>query len=198
MDEVHSGRGYQSHWGTRLHFGLAKHERADRIEVHWPRSGVVDILEDVQADRMLTIVEGSSPSKTQTLVQVSRGSETIAWGTEKLTVDRAVRRARRLARNHPMNKLTSWMRLGSTRVWLLPLALVCAAAIVISGWMIGSLRKDKAAGEAASRTKEPASGARANLDASPPPFLRRLARWQRQERKSRRPSRRNRWKSPST
>ncbi len=68
-----------------------------------------------------------------------------------------------------MNKLTSWMRLGSTRVWLLPLALVCAAAIVISGWMIGSLRKDKAAGEAASRTKEPASGARANLDASPAP-----------------------------
>jgi hypothetical protein len=67
MDEVHSGRGYQSHWGTRLHFGLAKHERADRIEVHWPRSGVVDILEDVQADRMLTIVEGSSPSKLKPL-----------------------------------------------------------------------------------------------------------------------------------
>ena len=47
MDEVHSGRGYQSHWGTRLHFGLGKHKRIDRIEVHWPRSGTVDILENV-------------------------------------------------------------------------------------------------------------------------------------------------------
>ena len=36
MDEVHSGRGYQSHWGTRLHFGLAKNKRVERIEVHWP------------------------------------------------------------------------------------------------------------------------------------------------------------------
>ncbi len=63
MDEVHSGRGYQSHWGTRLHFGLAKNERVARIEVHWPRSGLIDILENVRADRMLTIVEGSAPSK---------------------------------------------------------------------------------------------------------------------------------------
>jgi len=67
MDEVHGGRGYQSHWGTRLHFGLAKNPRVQRIEVHWPRSGVVDILEDVPADRLLTIVEGSSPSKLKPL-----------------------------------------------------------------------------------------------------------------------------------
>ena len=65
MDEVHSGRGYQSHWGTRLHFGLAKNQRVERIEVHWPRSGVVDILEDVPVDRMLTIVEGSAQSKVK-------------------------------------------------------------------------------------------------------------------------------------
>ena len=67
MDEVHSGRGYQSHWGTRLHFGLGKHKRVDRIEVHWPRSGIVDILEDVAADRLITIAEGSAPSKLKPL-----------------------------------------------------------------------------------------------------------------------------------
>jgi hypothetical protein len=67
MDEVHSGRGYQSHWGTRLHFGLAKNQRAARIEVHWPRSGLVDILEDVPADQLLSIVEGSAPSKLKPL-----------------------------------------------------------------------------------------------------------------------------------
>ena len=62
MDEVHSGRGYQSHWGTRLHFGLAKNEKVARIEVHWPASGIVDVLENVPVGRMLTIKEGSSPS----------------------------------------------------------------------------------------------------------------------------------------
>ena len=67
MDEVHSGRGYQSHWGTRLHFGLAKNQRVERIEVHWPRSGLIDILEDVPADQLLTIVEGSAPSTRKPL-----------------------------------------------------------------------------------------------------------------------------------
>jgi hypothetical protein len=67
MDEVHSGRGYQSHWGTRLHFGLAKNKRVDRIEVHWPCSRQVDILKDVPADQSMTILEGSAPSKDKTM-----------------------------------------------------------------------------------------------------------------------------------
>ncbi|MHC4085301.1 MAG: CRTAC1 family protein, partial [Planctomycetota bacterium] len=33
LDEVHSGRGYQSHYGMRLHFGLGNREKIDRIEV---------------------------------------------------------------------------------------------------------------------------------------------------------------------
>ena len=56
--EVHSGRGYQSHWGSRLHFGLGKHDRVDRIEVRWIGGGV-DVLENVPANRLLTIREGS-------------------------------------------------------------------------------------------------------------------------------------------
>ena len=35
LDEVHSGRGYQSHFGSRLHFGLGQRDRVDRIEVRW-------------------------------------------------------------------------------------------------------------------------------------------------------------------
>jgi hypothetical protein len=57
IDEVHSGRGYQSHWGSRLHFGLGTHDRVDRLEVHWPGGGV-DVLENVRADQLTTIVEG--------------------------------------------------------------------------------------------------------------------------------------------
>jgi hypothetical protein len=57
IDEVHSGRGYQSHFGSRLHFGLGKRDRVDRIEVRWVGGGV-DVLENVQTDRCITIVEG--------------------------------------------------------------------------------------------------------------------------------------------
>ena len=59
VDEIHSGRGYQSHWGTRLHFGLGSHERVDRIEVHW-LGGETDVLEDVATNQCLTIRESAA------------------------------------------------------------------------------------------------------------------------------------------
>ena len=62
IDEVHSGRGYQSHFGSRLHLGLGKRDRVDRIEVRWIGGGV-DVLEDVGVDRLMTIVEGNAPAK---------------------------------------------------------------------------------------------------------------------------------------
>ena len=58
IDEVHSGRGYQSHWGTRLHFGLGKRDRIDRIEVRWIGGGV-DVFESVRVDRILKLTEGT-------------------------------------------------------------------------------------------------------------------------------------------
>ncbi len=57
IDEVHSGRGYQSHFGSRLHFGLAKHDRVERIEVHWIGGGV-DTFENLAVDRLVTLTEG--------------------------------------------------------------------------------------------------------------------------------------------
>jgi len=57
VDEVHSGRGYQSHHGMQLHFGLGTHSRVDRIEVSWI-GAEPDVLVDVAADQVLTIVEG--------------------------------------------------------------------------------------------------------------------------------------------
>lgn len=58
IDEVHSGRGYQSHYGNRLYFGLGKRERVDRIEVQWIGGGI-DVLTNVPIDRRVTIVEGA-------------------------------------------------------------------------------------------------------------------------------------------
>jgi len=60
--EVHSGRGYQSHSGTRLHFGLGSHEKVDRIEVQWLGGGR-DVLENVPADQFITIKQGQSPAR---------------------------------------------------------------------------------------------------------------------------------------
>jgi len=60
VDEVHSGRGYQSHWGSRLHFGLGTQARVERVEVRWIGGGT-DVLENVPVDRLLVITEGSTP-----------------------------------------------------------------------------------------------------------------------------------------
>jgi len=58
-DEVHSGRGYQSHFGSRLHFGLGEREKVDRIEVRWIGGGT-DVFENVAVDQLVTLVEGGS------------------------------------------------------------------------------------------------------------------------------------------
>lgn len=54
--EVPSGRSYQSHYGSRLHFGLGRHPRIDRIEIRWHR-GDTQILEDLAVDQLHAIIE---------------------------------------------------------------------------------------------------------------------------------------------
>ncbi|MHB0954912.1 MAG: CRTAC1 family protein [Pirellulaceae bacterium] len=56
FDEVHSGRGYQSHFGSRLHFGLGRQSRVDQVEVRWPGGGV-DLLDEVPINGQLTIIQ---------------------------------------------------------------------------------------------------------------------------------------------
>jgi hypothetical protein len=56
LDEVHSGRGYQSHYGMRLHFGLGDCDHVERIEVRW-LGGNTQVIEDVEADQLVVVVE---------------------------------------------------------------------------------------------------------------------------------------------
>jgi len=58
MDEVRSGGSFYSQNDLRIHFGLGKADRIDKLEIHWP-SGQVDRLADVAADQVLKLVEGS-------------------------------------------------------------------------------------------------------------------------------------------
>jgi hypothetical protein len=57
IDEVHSGRSYQSDFGKRLHFGLGRRNAVEQIRVNWIGGGV-DIVRNVGVDRLITIVEG--------------------------------------------------------------------------------------------------------------------------------------------
>lgn len=61
MDEVRSGGSYLSQSDLRIHFGLAMAESTD-IEVQWP-SGVVDKLDNLAVNRIVTIVEGKGEKK---------------------------------------------------------------------------------------------------------------------------------------
>jgi len=56
VDEVHSGRSYQSHFGSFPHFGLGQRTRFDRIEVRWIGGGTT-VVEGGSIDRVITIVE---------------------------------------------------------------------------------------------------------------------------------------------
>ncbi len=57
IDEIHSGRSYQSDFGKRLQFGLGQHTTIDEIRVNWIGGGT-EVVRDVSVDRLITIVEG--------------------------------------------------------------------------------------------------------------------------------------------
>jgi len=57
--ELHSGRSYQSHFGSRLHFGLGTKRQVGRIEVRWV-GGDVDVLTNVATNQTLFVSEGGT------------------------------------------------------------------------------------------------------------------------------------------
>jgi hypothetical protein len=61
--EVISSSGYLSQSDRRLHFGLGKNKKAEKVEIRWP-DGKIQVLKNLDADQILTITEGSgSPIK---------------------------------------------------------------------------------------------------------------------------------------
>ncbi len=55
--DVKAGSSYLGQNDRRVHFGMGKAAGADRLEILWP-SGVTDVLRDVKANQILTVVEG--------------------------------------------------------------------------------------------------------------------------------------------
>jgi hypothetical protein len=57
-DEVRSSGSYLSQHDLRLHFGLAQHGHADKVEIRWP-SGAAETLTNLEADRFYCVKEGA-------------------------------------------------------------------------------------------------------------------------------------------
>jgi len=64
VDEVHSGRGYQSHYGMRLYFGLGRNDRIDQVAVHWI-GGRTETFACDRVDQRLTLLEGAGTTVTE-------------------------------------------------------------------------------------------------------------------------------------
>jgi hypothetical protein len=59
---VHGGVTYLSQCDRRVHFGLGKAEKVDRITIRWP-NGERQVLEDLPANRFLTIEQGKPAAR---------------------------------------------------------------------------------------------------------------------------------------
>jgi enediyne biosynthesis protein E4 len=57
LQEVKAGSSYLSQNDLRVHFGMGKAPRAERLEIRWP-SGAIEVLQDVEANQILTVTEG--------------------------------------------------------------------------------------------------------------------------------------------
>jgi hypothetical protein len=59
IDEVRSGRSFQSDFGHQLHFGLGDHTSVDEIRIDWPATSdgkrAVQTLKSVAVDQVITI-----------------------------------------------------------------------------------------------------------------------------------------------
>jgi hypothetical protein len=71
FDEVHGGGSYISQNDLRLHFGLAGNEKMQEVSIRWP-NGEGEVLRDVAADFIYTIVEGAGIQKRVALPPLPR------------------------------------------------------------------------------------------------------------------------------
>ena len=65
IDEVRSGGGYFSQNDLRVHFGIGKAEKVERLEIRWP-SGLVETLKDIKPNQMIFVKEGEGIVRSMT------------------------------------------------------------------------------------------------------------------------------------
>jgi len=70
---THGGASYLSQNDLRLHFGLGTAKKMESVEIRWP-NGKVETLENVAADAIYMIVEGSGIRNTTPLPPPAGGA----------------------------------------------------------------------------------------------------------------------------
>lgn len=73
FSEVRGGASYLSQNDLRLHFGLGTAKKMESVEIRWP-SGKIETLENIAADAIYTIVEGSGIRNTTPLPPPAGGA----------------------------------------------------------------------------------------------------------------------------
>jgi hypothetical protein len=73
FSEVRGGGSYLSQNDLRLHFGLGTAKKMESVEIRWP-SGKIETLENIAADAIYTIVEGSGIRATTPLPPPAAGA----------------------------------------------------------------------------------------------------------------------------
>ncbi len=66
LEEVRSGGSYYSQNDFRVHFGLDQAKKVDSVELRWP-SGTVDVLKDLDVNKLYVIQEGGKILKAEAL-----------------------------------------------------------------------------------------------------------------------------------
>jgi hypothetical protein len=64
--DVKAGSSYLAQNDLRVHVGLGNATKAERLEIHWP-SGVVDKIEGIETNQVLTVREGTGVTGRQGL-----------------------------------------------------------------------------------------------------------------------------------
>jgi len=70
FSEVRGGASYLSQNDLRLHFGLAANDKMTEVSIRWP-NGETEILRDIPADFIYTVVEGAGVQQKVALPPLS-------------------------------------------------------------------------------------------------------------------------------
>ena len=107
LAEVHSGRGFQGHFGSRLHFGLGTLERVDRIEIRWI-GGETQVLESVPTNAWIHIAQERDQA---VLVTPAAEGQLNASGLSEWIVTRSSPRGalHRVPTSYECHRLVRWI-----------------------------------------------------------------------------------------
>jgi len=82
FSEVRGGSSYLSQNDLRLHFGLGTASKIDFVEIRWP-GGATETLQNIPADAIYTIVEGSGIRQTRPLPAPIGGKPAVSQTLSK-------------------------------------------------------------------------------------------------------------------